>query len=110
MMEKKVDLWQGRLALLTLKPLALEPLRSLGVWRRIEQTTTGSLQVKPGSLFPALGGMEEAGWLSSFRGESENNRRSKFYQLTRAGQRQLKTEALGWQHISMVIVSALQTT
>jgi transcriptional regulator len=110
MKKKRVDLLQGTLDLLVLKALALEPLHGLGVSRRIEQITKGTFQVKPGSLFPALHRMEEAGWLSSSWGESENNRRAKFYQLTRAGERQLKTETEDWQRISLAIANALQTT
>jgi PadR family transcriptional regulator, regulatory protein PadR len=110
MKKKKVDLLQGTLDLLVLKALALEPLHGLGVSRRIEQMTKGTFQVKPGSLFPALHRMEEAGWLESSWGESENNRRAKYYQLTRAGQRQLKTETESWQRISLAIASALQAT
>jgi PadR family transcriptional regulator, regulatory protein PadR len=85
-------------------------LHGLDVSRRIEQMTRGTFQVKPGSLFPALQRMEEAGWLTSSWGESENNRRAKFYQLTKAGEGQLKTETEDWQHISLAIESALQTT
>jgi PadR family transcriptional regulator, regulatory protein PadR len=107
---KKADLLQGTLDLLVLKALALEPLHGLGVSRRIEQLTKGTFQVKPGSLFPALHRMEEAGWLTSSWGESENNRRAKFYRLTKAGQRQLKTETQDWQRISLAIDNALQTT
>jgi transcriptional regulator len=110
MKKKKVDLLQGTLDLLVLKALALEPLHGLGVSRRIEQITKGTFQVKPGSLFPALHRMEEAGWLESSWGESENNRRAKFYCLTQAGQRQLKSETEDWQRISLAIASALQTT
>jgi PadR family transcriptional regulator PadR len=110
MKKKKVDLLQGTLDLLVLKALALEPLHGLGVSRRIEQITKGTFQVKPGSLFPALHRMEEAGWLESSWGESENNRRAKFYQLTKAGYRQLKAETEDWQRIAIAIASALQTT
>src|ERR671926_1572689 len=86
------DLLQGTLDLLVLKALSLEPLHGLGVSHRIEQITKGTFQVKPGSLFPALHRMEQAGWLVSSWGESENNRRAKYYRLCRAGQKQLKTE------------------
>ena len=110
MKEKRVDLLQGTLDLLVLKALALEPLHGLGVSRRIEQITKGTFQVKPGSLFPALHRMEEAGWLKSSWGESENNRRAKYYQLTKAGQRQLKAETEDWQRIALAIANALQTT
>jgi PadR family transcriptional regulator, regulatory protein PadR len=110
MKKKKVDLLQGTLDLLVLKALALEPLHGLGVSRRIEQMTKGTFQVKPGSLFPALHRMEEAGWLEASWGESENNRRAKYYCLTKAGLRQLKAETEDWQRISLAIASALQTT
>ncbi|MGH9339673.1 MAG: PadR family transcriptional regulator [Acidobacteriota bacterium] len=108
--EKKTDLLQGTLDLLVLKALALRPLHGLGVSRRIEQITNGTFQVKPGSLFPALHRMEEAGWLVSSWGESENNRRAKYYRLTKAGERQLKTEAQDWKRISLAIASALKAT
>lgn len=105
---KKTDLLQGTLDLLVLKALALGPLHGLGVSHRIEQITRGIFQVKPGSLFPALHRMEESGWLKSSWGESENNRRAKYYRLTAAGQRQLKSETEEWQRISVAIASALQ--
>jgi PadR family transcriptional regulator, regulatory protein PadR len=110
MKEKRAGLLQGTLDLLVLKALALGPLHGLGVSRRIEQMTKGTFQVKPGSLFPALHRMEEAGWLVSSWGESENNRRAKYYRLTKAGQRQLKVETEGWERISLAIANALRTT
>jgi PadR family transcriptional regulator, regulatory protein PadR len=108
--EKKTDLLQGTLDLLVLKALALGPLHGLGVSTRIEQITKGTFQVKPGSLFPALHRMEEAGWLESTWGESENNRKAKFYRLTRSGQRQLKNETENWQRISLAIANAINAT
>jgi PadR family transcriptional regulator PadR len=107
---KKIDLLQGTLDLLVLKALALGPLHGLGVSHRIEQITKGTFQVKPGSLFPALHRMEQAGWLVSSWGESENNRRAKYYRLTKAGQRQLDTETEDWQRISLAMASALKAT
>src|SRR5262249_12754393 len=107
--EKKTDLLQGTLDMLVLKALALGPLHGLGVSHRIEQITRGTFRVKPGSLFPALHRMEEAGCLASAWGESENNRRAKYYRLTKAGQRQLEAEAKDWQRISLAIASALQS-
>ena len=108
--EKKADLLQGTLDLLVLKALALGPLHGLGVSHRIEQITRGTFQVKPGSLFPALHRMEQAGWLKSSWGESENNRRAKYYRLTKAGQRQLEAETEGWRKISLAITNALKAT
>jgi PadR family transcriptional regulator PadR len=106
----QTNLLQGTLDLLILKTLALEQMHGLGISRRIEQITKGAFQVKPGSLFPALHRMEEAGWLASSWGESENNRRAKYYRLTRAGRRQLGAEAENWQRISVAIASALQAS
>ena len=102
------NLLQGTLDLLVLKALAPGPLHGLGISRRIAQITNGTFDVKPGSLFPALYGMEEAGWLAASWGESENNRRAKFYKLTRAGRRQLEVETQDWQKISLAITSALR--
>src|SRR5215208_5258327 len=107
---KKTDLLQGTLDLLVLKALALGALHGLGVSHRIEQITRGTFRVKPGSLFPALHRMEQAGWLESSWGESENKRRAKYYRLTKAGRRQLEAEAEDWQRISLAITSALKAT
>src|ERR1041385_2694511 len=108
MAKKQVDLLQGTLHLLVLKSLALGPLHGLGVSNRIEQITKGTFKVKPGSLFPALHRMEEAGWLQSSWGESENNRRAKYYRLTAAGRRQLETETKQWETIAVAIARALE--
>lgn len=110
MARKQIDLLQGTLHLLVLKSLALGELHGLGVSNRIEQMTKGTFKVKPGSLFPALHRMEEAGWLESSWGESENNRRAKYYRLTTAGRRQLETETEEWKLISVAITSALKAT
>lgn len=100
-------LLQGTLDLLILQSLSLGPLHGMGVARRIEQVTKGAFVVKPGSLFPALHRMEQAGWLDSSWGESETKRRAKYYQLTRAGRRQLKEETNEWSRISVAIGLAL---
>jgi PadR family transcriptional regulator, regulatory protein PadR len=101
-------LLQGTLDLLILKSLVAGEMHGLGVSRRIHQMTGGTFVVKPGSLFPALHRMEEQGWISSFWGESENNRRAKYYRLTRAGQRQLEAETKRWGRISLAIGQALE--
>jgi PadR family transcriptional regulator, regulatory protein PadR len=106
----QTNLLQGTLDLLILKALALGELHGLGVARRVEQITRGTFQVKPGSLFPALHRMEEAGWLASSWGASENNRRAKFYRLSRAGQKQLGVEAEEWGRVSVAIARALRAT
>jgi transcriptional regulator len=110
MPSNQTNLLQGTLDLLILKALALEEMHGLGISRRIEQVTRGTFVVKPGSLFPALHRMEEAGWLVSSWGESENNRRAKFYRLTAAGRRRLETETHEWRRISVAIAAALDAT
>jgi transcriptional regulator len=98
------------LDLLILKALAHGSFHGLAIAHRIEQITKGAFVVKPGSLFPALHGMEEAGWLASSWGESENKRKAKFYRLTRTGRRQLENETQDWRRISSAIAAALRTT
>jgi transcriptional regulator len=110
MSAKPTTLLQGTLDLLILKALGPGELHGLGVSRRVEQITQGTFLVKPGSLFPALHRMEEAGWLSSFWGESENNRRAKFYRLTKAGKNQLKVETEQWTRVVLAMSNALSAT
>jgi len=109
-MSPKTELLQGTLDLLILRTLALGPHHGLGVARRIEQITHGTFQVKPGSLFPALHRLEENGWLVSEWGDSENKRRARYYQLTKAGRRQLQAETESWHRISLAIARALEAT
>jgi PadR family transcriptional regulator PadR len=101
------DLLQGTLDLLILKALALQELHGMGISRRIAQMTNRAFDVKAGSLFPALHRMEQAGWLASAWGESETNRRAKFYSLTKSGRKQLKTETERWERISLAMGAAL---
>jgi PadR family transcriptional regulator, regulatory protein PadR len=101
---------QGTLDMMILKSLSLEEMHGLGISRRIQQITHGTFQVKPGSLFPALHRMEEAGWLVSVWGESENNRRAKYYKLTAAGRRQFESETRRWGRISLAIARALEAS
>lgn len=108
-MGERQTLLQGTLDLLILKALAAGPLHGLGVSRRVEQITAGTFVVQPGSLFPALHRLEEAGWLTADWQPSENNRRAKYYTLTRAGRRQLGEEAAQWNRIAMAIARALET-
>ena len=110
MSSTKTNLLQGTLDLLILKALGAGELHGLGISRRIEQITTGTFLVKPGSLFPALHRMEEAGWLSSYWGESENNRRAKFYRLTRSGIKQIEAETEQWARIALAMTNALRAT
>jgi PadR family transcriptional regulator, regulatory protein PadR len=106
----QTNLLQGTLDMMILKSLALDQMHGLGISRRIEQLTKGTFQVKPGSLFPALHRMEEEGWLTSSWGESENNRRAKYYRLTKTGRRQLDSETQRWGRISLAIARALEAS
>ena len=104
----RASLLQGTLDLLILKSLSAGELHGLGVSRRIEQITGGTFCVRPGSLFPALHRLEEAGWLESEWQPSENNRRAKYYRLTKAGKRQLGEETAHWNTIALAIGRALE--
>jgi len=105
---QRTTLLQGTLDLLILIALTASELHGLGVSRRIEQITGGTFVVQPGSLFPALHRLEEAGWLSSSWQPSENNRRAKYYALTRAGRRQLEHETAEWNRVALGIARALE--
>src|SRR5262245_39207313 len=109
MPSQPANLLQGTLDLLILKALTIGELHGLGVSRRVEQITKGTFNVKPGSLFPALHRMQEAGWLAASWGASENNRKAKYYRLTAAGRRQLESEIGEWKRIALAITFALQT-
>lgn len=106
----KADLLRGTLDLLILKTLTLEPMHGLGISRRIEQTTQGVFQVQAGSLFPALKRLEQEGWIEGEWGESENNRRAKYYQLTTAGKRRLGEETDNWAQVAVAITRVLEAT
>ena len=106
----KADLLRGTLDLLILKTLTLESMHGLGISRRIEQTTQGVFQVQAGSLFPALKRLEQEGWIEGEWGESENNRRAKYYQLTTAGKRRLGEETDNWAQVAVAITRVLEAT
>jgi transcriptional regulator len=110
MTEKKMDLLRGTLDLLILKAISLEPLHGVGIARRIQQVTKGTFQVSFGSLFPSLHRMEERGWVTAEWRTSENNRRAKYYKLTRAGRNQLKVEEKEWNRVVKAMTAALRTT
>lgn len=110
MAPRSSSLLQGTLDLLILKSLSLGEMHGLGVARRVEQITNGTFQVKPGSLFPALHRLEEAGWLRSSWGESANRRRARYYRLTAAGRRQLGAETTEWERVFHAIQLVLRTT
>ncbi|HYL77999.1 MAG TPA: PadR family transcriptional regulator [Bryobacteraceae bacterium] len=96
-MAQSSEILQGTLDLLVLRTLELGPMHGLGISDRIKQVTQGVFTVKPGSLFPALYRLEQNGWIEGEWGESENNRKAKFYSLTRAGRAQLGKEKRNWQ-------------
>jgi PadR family transcriptional regulator, regulatory protein PadR len=108
MSESRAAVLQGTLDLLILKALSAGELHGLGVSRRIQQITKGTFSVQPGSLFPALHRLEEAGALSSAWQPSENNRRAKFYALTKAGHRRLGDETAQWNRVALAMSHALE--
>lgn len=95
-----MDILQGTLDLLILRALELAPMHGIGVADRIQQVTRGTLTVKPGSLFPALRRLEQRGWISGEWAPSENNRRARYYTLTRAGRSQLVEEKRNWYRLT----------
>ena len=100
----KTDIRQGTLALMVLKTLeALGPLHGYGVARRIEQTSGGALSINYGTLYPALLKLEQEGYVSSEWGVSDNNRKAKYYKLTRAGRRRLEREAREWEQTAAIV-------
>lgn len=102
-MSKPPDLVQGTLDLLVLKILALEPLHGWAISQRLKQMSGDVLQVSDGSLYPALHKLEQEGWITAEWKPSENNRRAKFYALTRLGRRQLEKETANWDRLSSAI-------
>jgi PadR family transcriptional regulator PadR len=107
-MGDKADVWQGTLALMVLKTLeALGPLHGYGIARRIEQTSGDLLAVNYGTLYPALLKLEQEGYISSEWGASDNNRKAKYYKLTRAGRKQLEREAREWEQTTAILARFL---
>ena len=100
---QRSDLLQGTLDVLILKIVALEPIHGYGIAQRIRQISKDVLQVQQGSLYPALHRLEQQAWIQSEWGESDNNRRAKYYSLTRAGRRQLERESASWERLSAAI-------
>jgi PadR family transcriptional regulator PadR len=108
-MAEPSEILQGTLDLLVLRTLELGPLHGLGVSDRIRQTTHGVFVVKPGSLFPALHRLEQNGWIEGHWGESENNRRAKYYRLTRAGRAQMHKEKRNWHRVFNAVNRLLES-
>ncbi len=102
-MTKPVDLVQGTLDMLILKTVALEPAHGWAIAQRIRQISNDVLQVRQGALYPALHRLEQQGWIKAEWGESDNNRRAKYYSLTRAGRKYLQSEHANWERLSSAI-------
>ncbi len=107
-MSKPTDLVQGTLDLLILKTIALEAMHGWGIAQRIRQVSKEVLQVNQGALYPALHRLEQSGWIKAKWGESDNNRRAKFYSLTAAGRKYLEQEQANWQRLSTAIGLVLE--
>ncbi len=108
-MSKPTDLVQGTLDLLILKTVALESMHGWAIAQRIRRVSNNVLQVNQGALYPALHRLEQQGWIRAEWGESENNRRAKFYSLTKAGRKYLQSEEANWQRLSAAIGLILKT-
>ena len=107
MAKDKADLLQGTLDLLVLKALQLEPQHGFGIAQRIQQLSSDVLRIEQGSLYPALYRLEERGWISADWGTSDNNRKAKYYELTRTGRRRLETEEASWARLSGAVNQVL---
>jgi PadR family transcriptional regulator PadR len=107
-MSKPSDLVQGTLDLLLLKILALEPLHGWAIGQRLKQVSGDVLQVSDGSLYPALHKLEQKGWITAEWKPTENNRRAKFYSLSRLGRKQLQKEAANWERLSGAITGVVR--
>jgi PadR family transcriptional regulator, regulatory protein PadR len=107
-MGKPTDLVQGTVDLLILRTIALQPLHGWAIAQRIAQLSNEVLQVQQGSLYPALQRLERQGWITAEWGTSENNRRARFYRLTRSGRAHLEREVAGWERLSGAIAAVLK--
>ena len=108
MADSRLDLLQGTLDMLLLKALQPEPLHGYAIARRVQQLSEDALRVEEGSLYPALHRIEERGFVESDWGTSENNRRAKYYRLTRAGRKRLEAEAGEWKRLSLAITRVME--
>jgi PadR family transcriptional regulator, regulatory protein PadR len=106
----RIDLPQGTLDLLILRALALEPQHGWAISERLQQISSDVLQVQQGSLYPALHRLERRGWIKARWGTSDNNRRAKYYELTRSGRRQLEAETTAWRKLTAAVSQVLETT
>lgn len=108
-MDKKADLLQGTLDLLILRTIALEPMHGWAIAQRIQQVSKDVLQVQQGSLYPALHRLERKNLIRAEWGPSENNRRAKFYRLTKTGRKQLEKERASWERLAAAVAQILET-
>jgi PadR family transcriptional regulator, regulatory protein PadR len=108
--KQKSDLLQGTLDLLILKTLALEPMHGWGISQRIQQISDGVLNINQGSLYPALYRLEHKGWIVAEWDSSENNRKAKYYELTKTGRKQLTEETANWERLASAITQVLEAT
>jgi PadR family transcriptional regulator, regulatory protein PadR len=106
--EQRIELPQGTLDLLILRTLALEPQHGWAISERIQQISSDVLRVHQGSLYPALHRLERKGWISARWGTSENNRRAKYYELTRKGRKRLEEEKTAWQKLTAAVAQVLE--
>ncbi len=106
-MGKQVDILQGTLDMLILKAVSLGPLHGYGILLRIQQISRDALQIPQGSLYPALYRLEHRGWIAAEWGESENKRKAKYYNLTAAGRKQLRSEQQEWKRLSVAIADVM---
>lgn len=109
MTDYKADLLQGTLDMLILKTLALEPTHGYGISQRIQQISRDVFRVNQGSLYPALHRLEKEGLIEAEWGASDNNRRARFYRLTKAGRKRLSAETQNWERLAAAITRILQT-
>jgi transcriptional regulator len=110
-MGNKTEIWQGTLALMILKTIeTMGPLHGYGIARRIEQTSGDQLSLNYGTLYPALLKLEQEGWIASEWGVSDNNRKARYYKLTRAGRKQLAKEAEEWDRTTSILDKFLTPT
>ena len=109
MANQRIDLPQGTLDLLILKTLALEPQHGWAISERIQQISSAVLQIQQGSLYPALHRLERRGWIKARWGASANNRRAKYYELTKSGRKQLEAEESAWRKLTAAVGQVLET-
>ena len=108
--DDRMALPQGTLDLLILRTLALEPQHGWAISERVQQISSDALQIQQGSLYPALHRLERRGWITAHWAPSENNRRAKYYELTKSGRRQLEVEQDAWKRLTVAVSQVLEAT